>query len=869
MNKTRIHSLLLCSVLSVATLVAQSKAEYFIDQDPGYGHAIKVSINANDAQVDVPLSGLAAGWHILGLRALGSRTSHTYTHRFFIPEQTQEAVLSDVEYFVDTDPGLGNATKVPFTTGQTAISFDMIATDALSEGTHLLGVRARYGDRWSQTYTHLFMHTVAHNVPIVVETVEAYWDADMLNPIQVPFTQTGDTAYIRKFDFDTQALSYGLHHLYVRGKINGVWSILARYDVCKNAKPLFSFGEEEACVNEELSIVDESQDVQPNTTYAWDINSDGKTDYTTKGSIVHTFTRTGTYTVTLTLQTGDGCESSYSKEITVRAKTTPRVSLSRSKSSSCAGETVTFTATATNAGDNPTFTWLRNGNAIAGQTESVLEISDLADNDQIQVQVTSSDRCPSTPTALSSTYTQRVYALPEVSLTFPEAFYSDAGTITLAGHGTPTGGTFYVDDTKITSVNMATIGVGEHTLRYVVKNSNNCEAEQTVTFTVSERPKYTITFVDDDGTTILQQSEVALDAMPTPPADPTKEATAEFTYTFAGWSPTIVAATAAATYTATYTATVNQYTVTFLDDDGSVHWSGVFAYGDLPSPPTNPAKEKTAQYTYSFTGWSPAVVVVTADATYTATYEQRVNHYVVIFQDEDSTVLDAGVYDYGSIPTPPDDPTKESTAQYTYTFAGWSPEITAVTEKTTYTATYTATVNKYLVTFVDEDGTTVLASAEYDYGTTPVAPADPTKEATAQYTYTFSGWDKEIVAVTGAATYTASYTATVNKYLITFLNDDESVLCAEEWEYGATPSCEEPTKEADEQYTYLFAGWQPEIVAVTGVATYIATYNAMTNPTALPANEQLPCPTKIIDNGLLYILLPDGTRFSATGVKVE
>ncbi len=43
----------------------------------------------------------------------------------------------------------------------------------------------------------------------------------------------------------------------------------------------------------------------------------------------------------------------------------------------------------------------------------------------------------------------------------------------------------------------------------------------------------------------------------------------------------------------------------------------------------------------------------------------------------------------------------------------------------------------------------------------------------------------------------------------------------------------------------------------------------MTTPTALPANEQLPCPTKIIDNGLLYILLPDGTRFSATGVKVE
>ena len=804
-----VFALLLCS-LSLFAQSTISTAEYWIDNDAGYGRGIAITLAGNTAVANIPTGGLSEGWHQLGLRSYGGDSwSQTYMRSFYVYSPGESATsITGAEYWVDTDPGHGLAQAIPYTSSQSSFVFTVPSTDVLSYGLHVIGMRVKRGHPWSATCTRAFMTLspeemanditgaeywidddpgygsgtaiafTAHqtqfgvNVPMDelsdgyhriglrvrysnrwsqtyireilnanfkpimdVEKVEAYWDYDESNVFNVPFTVVDNHVEITGFPLSTAELSYGTHILSLRAVADDVPSVIMHYTVCKNATPLFAFGDEEACVNEELSIVDQSENVQANTTYAWDIDSNGKTDYTDKGNIVHTFTKAGTYTVTLTVQTGDGCESSYSKEIVVRAKTTPKVSLSRSKSSSCAGETVTFTATATNAGDSPTFTWLRNGNAIAGQTESVLEISELADNDQIQVQVTSSDRCPSTPTASSSTYTQRVYALPEVSLTFPEAFYSDAGTITLAGHGTPTGGTFYVDDTQMTSVNMATIGIGEHTLRYVVKNSNNCDAEQTVTFTVSERPKYTITFVDDDGITILQQSEVSLDAMPTPPADPTKEATAEFTYTFSGWSPTIVAATAAATYT----------------------------------------------------------------------------------------------------------------------------------------ATYTATVNKYLITFVDEDGTTVLASAEYEYGTTPVAPADPTKEATAQYTYTFAGWDKEIVAVTGAATYTATYTATVNKYLITFLNDDESVLCAEEYEYGAMPACDEPTKEPDQQYTYLFAGWQPEIVAVTSEATYAATYTAEPKQATAISNQQTTVgeqPIKLLHNGVLYILRA-GKTYTVQGQEVR
>ena len=56
--------------------------------------------------------------------------------------------------------------------------------------------------------------------------------------------------------------------------------------------------------------------------------------------------------------------------------------------------------------------------------------------------------------------------------------------------------------------------------------------------------------------------------------------------------------------------------------------------------------------------------------------------------------------------------------------------------------------------------------------------------------YTFAGWDPEISEVTGPATYTATYSSTVNKYTIHFINDDENhtVLQSGEVAFGETPS---------------------------------------------------------------------------------
>ena len=228
------------------------------------------------------------------------------------------------------------------------------------------------------------------------------------------------------------------------------------------------------------------------------------------------------------------------------------------------------------------------------------------------------------------------------------------------------------------------------------------------------------------------------------------------------------------------------YTITWVNDDGTVLATDEVTEGDTPAyTGATPTKAATAEYNYTFSGWSPAVAAATADATYTATYTAEKRSYTITWKHEDGSVINTTTVPYGETPTHADD-TKANTDEYTYTFAGWSPAVTAVTGDAEYTATFTATKNAYTVKFVDEDGT-VLQSSAVEYGETPAFNGEnPTKASTAQYEYSFMGWDKEIVPVTGEATYTATYTETVRRYHVTFVWDNGTVF-EDDYDYGETP----------------------------------------------------------------------------------
>jgi hypothetical protein len=134
----------------------------------------------------------------------------------------------------------------------------------------------------------------------------------------------------------------------------------------------------------------------------------------------------------------------------------------------------------------------------------------------------------------------------------------------------------------------------------------------------------------------------------------------------------------------------------------------------------------------------------------------------------------------------------------------------------------------HTITWKNYDDTVLEKDENPEEGTIPAYNGEtPERPADVQYTYTFIGWTPEVVAVRGTAIYLATYSRTLNQYTVTFRDEDGTVLDSRKWDYGATPAYNggTPAKPSDEQYTYTFAGWTPETVAVTGDATYTATYS--------------------------------------------
>lgn len=202
-----------------------------------------------------------------------------------------------------------------------------------------------------------------------------------------------------------------------------------------------------------------------------------------------------------------------------------------------------------------------------------------------------------------------------------------------------------------------------------------------------------------------------------------------------------------------------------------------------------------------------------------------------------------------------------------YRFDGWYTDDTYSTKVTEIAAGKTGhvtlyakwTVKQYTITWETNGGNALTGNytTTADYGTAIVRPDDPTKEADAQYTYTFGGWytdraltqpldDNATVPAenltvyakwnTTAQTYTVKWYGVNNPWWGSAAKKEPYVLLrTDTYDYGTLllKNAPEATKDAYDAYYYELEGWRAgsetgelltEASIVTGDAEYYPSF---------------------------------------------
>lgn len=321
----------------------------------------------------------------------------------------------------------------------------------------------------------------------------------------------------------------------------------------------------------------------------------------------------------------------------------------------------------------------------------------------------------------------------------------------------------------------------------------------------------------------------------------TLEATANEGYHFTQWSdgntdnPRTVTVIGNATYTATFA--IEAYTIIVnAQQHGTASGSGEYTYGSTAT------LEANADEGYHFTQWNdgntdnPRNVTVTANATYTATFE--INNYAITIQPNNAnygTADGSGNYTHGQTVT------ATATPADGYRFDGWSngstenPYTFQATQSLSLIANFSEQSSDpvYYTVTVESDNNAMGTAAEsgtYLQGSVIMITA------TAANGYQFTHWNDgntenpRNVTVTGNATYTAYFEA--ENYSITVLPDNANHGTTmpngtNTYTYGSIIALTAIAAEG-----YHFVNWNDgntqasRNVTVTGNATYTATFAA-------------------------------------------
>ena len=221
-----------------------NKLEYFIDTDPGFGNATPVTItpgaNIADVFFTVDITSRTNGFHNIFIRSKDNAGNWSVTNKWlFFKDIVPAANVSKLEYFVDTDPGFGNATPVTITpAANIADVFFTVDITSRTNGFHNIFIRSKdNAGNWSITNKWLFFKDI---IPATnVSKLEYFVDTDpgFGNAVNVPITVGANISDL-VIPVNTTALSEGFHKIFIRSRDNnGNWSITNRFGFFKEYIP--------------------------------------------------------------------------------------------------------------------------------------------------------------------------------------------------------------------------------------------------------------------------------------------------------------------------------------------------------------------------------------------------------------------------------------------------------------------------------------------------------------------------------------------------------------------------------------------------------------------------------------------------------
>jgi hypothetical protein len=225
----------LCAIVASASAQNISRIEYFLNTDPGFGQATAItgytpSANVASFPVSINLSSVSNGVNILYIRSKDANGNWSITNAIpFVKVDVSIYNIVRAEYFLNTDPGFGQATPftLPFSTNISKQDLTLNISSA-PLGINNLYIRTEDSNgSWSLTNCLTFIKgNAADNINM--SSLEYFIDTDpgfgMATPVGLVSAQN-----ISSYNFNADISSVAVnitHNLFIRAKdVNGVWSL--------------------------------------------------------------------------------------------------------------------------------------------------------------------------------------------------------------------------------------------------------------------------------------------------------------------------------------------------------------------------------------------------------------------------------------------------------------------------------------------------------------------------------------------------------------------------------------------------------------------------------------------------------------------